>query len=75
MTDEQNSPAVAGPVERTVMLRIANGEKFAYKRTVGGGFLPSEDVYKQSSELQMSYDGGRTWESIPQVWIGRFDDA
>lgn len=73
MKTEQNSPAVAGPVERRVMLRMANGEKLAYKNPCGGGFLPPEDVYKRHSELQVSYDEGLTWQEVPTVWVGRFE--
>jgi hypothetical protein len=66
--------APSGQFDKIVMLRVAKGEKLSYKFTVAGGLMPDEDVFKPHSELQASYNCGETWESIPKVWVGRFDD-
>jgi hypothetical protein len=74
-TNPKTTAASSGQVDQIVMLRVAKGEKLSYKRPVGGGLMPDEDVFKPHSELQASYNCGETWESIPEVWVGRFDDA
>jgi hypothetical protein len=70
-----NEDCNSAPVDRRIRLRIAKGEKHAYRRVVAGGLMPDEDVFKLHSELQVSYNLGETWEPIPEVWVGRFHDA